>query len=41
MPGLVSSHLLPGYGHGGQEERPTNVNEILLDWLRKVHPAPA
>jgi pimeloyl-ACP methyl ester carboxylesterase len=41
MPGLVSSHLLPGCGHWVQEERPAHVNEILVDWLHKVHPATA
>jgi pimeloyl-ACP methyl ester carboxylesterase len=41
MPGLVSSHLLPGCGHWVQEERPAHVNEILVDWLHKVQPATA
>ncbi len=38
MPGLVGSHLLPGCGHWVPEERPAQVNEILVDWLHKVHP---
>ena len=41
LPGLVSSHLLPGCGHWVPEERPAHVNEILVDWLHKVHPATA
>ena len=41
MPALVSSHLLPGCGHWVPEERPAHVNEILVDWLHKVHPATA
>ena len=41
MPGLVSSHLLPGCGHWVPEVRPAHVNEILVDWLHKVHPATA
>ena len=39
MPGLVSSHLLPGCGHWVPEERPAHVTEILLEWLPEVHPA--
>jgi epoxide hydrolase A/B len=41
MPGMVSSHLLAGCGHWVQEERPTQVTEILLEWLHQVHPATA
>ncbi|WP_432156436.1 MULTISPECIES: alpha/beta fold hydrolase [unclassified Streptomyces] len=33
LPGLVSSHLLDGCGHWIQQERPTEVNRILTDWL--------
>ncbi|MEV5746483.1 alpha/beta hydrolase [Actinoallomurus sp. NPDC052308] len=33
LPGLVSSHLLDGCGHWIQQERRTEVNEILTDWL--------
>ncbi|WP_042374183.1 alpha/beta fold hydrolase [Streptacidiphilus neutrinimicus] len=33
LPGLVSSHLLDGCGHWIQQERPAEVNRILLDWL--------
>jgi pimeloyl-ACP methyl ester carboxylesterase len=41
MPGLVGSHLMAGCGHWVQQERPAEVNEILVDWLREVYPAPA
>ncbi|BFO22664.1 hypothetical protein SHKM778_90520 [Streptomyces sp. KM77-8] len=33
LPGLVSSHLLDGCGHWIQQERPDDVNRILVDWL--------
>lgn len=33
LPGLVSSHILDGCGHWIQQERPTEVNRILTDWL--------
>ncbi|ADB52245.1 alpha/beta fold hydrolase [Conexibacter woesei] len=33
LPGLVSSHLLDGCGHWLQQERPDEVNRLLLDWL--------
>lgn len=33
LPGLVSSRLLDGCGHWIQQERPAEVNRILLDWL--------
>ncbi|MCF1599656.1 alpha/beta fold hydrolase [Streptomyces muensis] len=33
LPGLVSSHLLDDCGHWIQQERPAEVNRILLDWL--------
>ncbi|MGV9454496.1 alpha/beta fold hydrolase [Streptomyces sp. NPDC003635] len=39
LPGLVSSHLLDGCGHWIQQERPEDVNRILLDWLAAL-PAP-
>jgi pimeloyl-ACP methyl ester carboxylesterase len=39
MPALVSSHLLAGCGHWVQQERPAQVNEILINWLHQVHPA--
>ncbi|MFF9210942.1 MULTISPECIES: alpha/beta fold hydrolase [unclassified Streptomyces] len=34
LPGLVSSHLLDGCGHWIQQERPDEVNTLLVDWLR-------
>ncbi|MEU8173345.1 alpha/beta hydrolase [Microbispora hainanensis] len=33
LPGLVSSHLLDGCGHWIQQERPDEVNRLLIDWL--------
>ncbi|GGX59255.1 alpha/beta fold hydrolase [Streptomyces minutiscleroticus] len=33
LPGLVSSHLLDGCGHWIQQERPEEVNRLLVDWL--------
>jgi pimeloyl-ACP methyl ester carboxylesterase len=33
LPGLVSSHLLAGCGHWIQQERPDEINRLLLDWL--------
>jgi pimeloyl-ACP methyl ester carboxylesterase len=36
LPSLTSSHLLTGCGHWVQQERPDEVNQILVDWLRSV-----
>lgn len=36
LPGLVASHLLDGCGHWLQQERPEEVNRLLLDWLAEV-----
>ncbi|MFK0292547.1 alpha/beta fold hydrolase [Streptomyces sp. NPDC090442] len=36
MPGLISSHLLDGCGHWIQQERPEELNRILLDWLARL-----
>lgn len=33
LPGLVSSHILEGCGHWIQQERPAEVNRLLVDWL--------
>ncbi|MFD4603344.1 alpha/beta fold hydrolase [Streptomyces sp. NPDC058464] len=33
LPGLVSSHILDGCGHWIQQERPDEVNRLLVDWL--------
>jgi pimeloyl-ACP methyl ester carboxylesterase len=34
VPGLVSKHLLPGAGHWVQQERPQEVNELLVSFVR-------
>lgn len=39
MPGLIGSHVLPGCGHWVQQERPAEVNEILITWLHAGYPA--
>ncbi|GAA2317155.1 alpha/beta hydrolase [Streptomyces caniferus] len=33
LPGLTGSHILDGCGHWVQQERPEEVNHLLLDWL--------
>jgi pimeloyl-ACP methyl ester carboxylesterase len=33
LPGLVSSHILEGCGHWIQQERPEEVNGLLVGWL--------
>lgn len=33
LPGLTSSHVLEGCGHWIQQERPEEVNRLLIDWL--------
>ncbi|MER6536793.1 alpha/beta hydrolase [Streptomyces sp900105755] len=33
LPGLVSAHILDGCGHWIQQERPDEVNRLLIDWL--------
>ncbi|MEW5351572.1 alpha/beta fold hydrolase [Streptomyces sp. 16-176A] len=33
LPGLSASHLLDGCGHWVQQERPDEVNRLLIDWL--------
>ncbi|MFE0386447.1 alpha/beta fold hydrolase [Streptomyces bungoensis] len=33
LPGLSASHLLDGCGHWIQQERPDEVNRLLIDWL--------
>lgn len=33
LPGLRGAHLLDGCGHWTQQERPAEVNALLLDWL--------
>lgn len=34
VPNLRAGHMLEGCGHWTQQERPAEVNTILLDWLR-------
>ncbi|SDI80037.1 Pimeloyl-ACP methyl ester carboxylesterase [Frankineae bacterium MT45] len=34
LPGLVSSHILDGCGHWIQQERPDEVNRLLIEWLQ-------
>ncbi|MFJ6752700.1 alpha/beta fold hydrolase [Streptomyces sp. NPDC091266] len=36
LPGLMSSHILEGCGHWMQQERPEEVNRLLLDWLKAL-----
>ncbi|GAA2838125.1 alpha/beta fold hydrolase [Nonomuraea rubra] len=36
MPGLAGVHLLEGCGHWVQQERPGEVNRLVIDWLRRV-----
>ena len=33
LPGLRAAHLLEGCGHWTQQERPEEVNRLLVDWL--------
>ena len=35
LPGLAGSHLLEGCGHWVQQERPDQVNDLILDWLQR------
>jgi pimeloyl-ACP methyl ester carboxylesterase len=37
LPGLWKKLLLPGVGHSAAEERPEDVNTLLLDFMRFVH----
>ncbi len=36
LPGLVSSHLLEGCGHWVHQERPAEVNDLLVRWLNRT-----
>lgn len=36
MPDLRGSHILAGCGHWVQQERPREVNELLLEWLGSI-----
>jgi pimeloyl-ACP methyl ester carboxylesterase len=33
LPGLVSQHVIDGAGHWLQQERPDEVNRLLIEWL--------
>ena len=32
----VEGHVLEGVGHWTQQERPGEVNRLLLDWLERL-----
>ena len=34
LPGLVGSHIIEGAGHWVQQERPAEVNKLLIDFLK-------
>ena len=36
LPGLRKKVLLPGVGHSAAEERPDQVNELLLEFLEQL-----
>ena len=36
LPGLRGSHILPGAGHWVQQERPAEVNKLLIAFLRSL-----
>ena len=36
LPDLRGSHILPGCGHWLQQERPDDVNRLLVDWLTSL-----
>lgn len=36
LPGLLSCHILDGCGHWIQQERPTETNRLLTDWLTSL-----
>lgn len=35
LPGLTGTHLLEGCGHWIQQERPDEINSLILDWLHQ------
>jgi pimeloyl-ACP methyl ester carboxylesterase len=37
MPGLTQKVLLPETGHWVQQQRPAEVNRLILDFLRQRH----
>lgn len=36
LPGLAAGHILDGCGHWIQQERPEEVNRLLVDWLASL-----
>ena len=32
----VEGHILEGVGHWTQQERPEEVNALLIDWIQRV-----
>ncbi|MGW4079335.1 alpha/beta fold hydrolase [Streptomyces asiaticus] len=36
LPGLVGSHILEDCGHWIQQERPAEINRLLVDWLNSL-----
>ena len=36
VPNLAGAHMLAGCGHWTQQERPAEVNDLLLSWLRAL-----
>lgn len=40
VPGLRGLHMLEGCGHWTQQERPDEVNRILVEWLSEVSESP-
>ena len=40
LPGLVSSHIVEGAGHWVHQERPDEVNRILVEWLARTPASP-
>ena len=36
VPNLMAAHLIEGCGHWTQQERPDEVNALLLDWLARL-----
>ena len=36
LPGLRKKVMLPGVGHSAAEERPDQVNELLLEFLERL-----
>ena len=38
MPNLKQKILIPGAGHWIQQERPREVNDLMIDFLTRIHP---